>query len=84
MASHYTKEQKINILEQYLLNKKSPGDTSRVLRTIWSVPRSVTISRSVFANIYQNFRTFGSVFNTRSRTPTVGTPENIQRVQEAA
>ena len=84
MASHYTKEEKIEILEQYLLNKKSPSETSRTLRAIWNLPRRVAISRSVFANIYRNFRTFGSVLHPRSCTPTVRTPENIQRVQEAA
>ena len=84
MASHYTKEQKIDILEQYLLNKKSPGDTSKALRIIWNLPRPASISRSVFANLYQNFRTFGSVLHPRLRTPTVRNPENIQRVREAA
>jgi hypothetical protein len=84
MADHFSKEQKIDMLEQFLFNKKSIVETCRSLRSIWGQGCPVKIDHQNFKTIYENFKTFGSVFHPRSRTPTVRTPANIENVKQIA
>jgi hypothetical protein len=84
MSSHYSKEQQIDMLEQYLIHQKSPTIASRALRSIWGTNRPVKISPKSFKTVYDNFRQFGSVFHSRTRTPNVRTPENIENVRQIA
>ncbi len=77
----FSKEQRIDMLEQFIIHEKSPKSASRALRSIWGLNSTLKISYKSFKAVY-NFRQFGSIVHSRPRTPNVRTPDNIENVKQ--
>jgi hypothetical protein len=78
MSTHLSVNQKIQIIEEWILNEKSTVRTQRALQTKYGFrPDNHTI-----INITTNFTTYGSVLAPRpGGSRTVRTPETIFQVQ---
>ena len=82
MSQRYSIAQKCDMLEEYILNNKNTKQTNQRLASRWNIHRALKISHNLFANIYRNFREFGSVHSPPRKQATVRTPENIERVRQ--
>ena len=72
------------MFEEWILNNKSTKKTNQSLASRWNIHQALKIGQNLFANIYRNFREFGSVHPPPRKQPTVRTPENIERVRQVA
>jgi hypothetical protein len=77
----FSKQQKIDILQHYLLNSMSPVNTLRSLRRLWN-DRFLYIKGTTFRHLLDIFRRHGAVEYQRKREHTARTPKNIERVKE--
>lgn len=66
---YYTREEKVDLLECYIANNKSPALALRQYRA--KFPNRRLPEKKIFAKIYQQFRTNGSVLWNKRRRRTV-------------
>jgi hypothetical protein len=78
----FSKEQKIDMLEQFILNKKSVAGAARAIRSLWNNRHIRGLSWNNFNRFYENFKQHVSVEAPRKCTSTVRTPENVDRVRQ--
>lgn len=79
----FNKVQKIDILEAYLVCRKSCSEALAKLRTLWN-DRFLKISPSTMRNTYKVFREYGAVEYQPKRTATARTQEKIAAIKEIA
>lgn len=83
MTGQFKLPERVDILEHYLLNKKSPIAAARALRNVWEKPH-LAIARTVFARVYATFKQFGTVVRPRKRERPTRSVENIEMVRRIA
>uniref|UniRef100_A0A158P5N4 DUF4817 domain-containing protein n=1 Tax=Tetranychus urticae TaxID=32264 RepID=A0A158P5N4_TETUR len=83
MTYKFSKIQKIDLLEFYIISKKSAVEALRLAKKAWN-QRYLKIAPGTFRHLYKVYREYGAVQYQRKRERVVRTEEAIENVRNIA